>query len=424
MTTKSFVGFGFGPIQSALMLFEAARSGNFGRLVVAEVAQPVVDLLRASGGVYTINVATAAGLRREVVEGVEIFNPAVPADREQLVAALATADEAATALPSVDFFDRGDTSVARLLADSLAVRRHPDPLLLYAAENNNEAANILTDCVARHVAQPRIMGRLDAIDTVIGKMSGTITEAGIIDRLGLAPMTPDADRAILVEEFNRILIATPRTPGLEHSIPAFVMKRHLGPFEEAKLFGHNAIHALLGYLAEWRGLDVMSQLSAHPDLMAIAREAFIEESGAALVRRHASVVDELFTPAGMRAYAEDLLVRMVNPYLYDQVERVGRDPRRKLSMGDRLYGAIDMALAAGIRPRRLALGAAAGLASLIRRGEATALGIGPAAFATLAPEQLFQLLADIWGTREFSARQHEMMEYTWQAIGELRRLAR
>ena len=39
MTTpaKTFVGFGFGAIQGGLFLYEAFRSGKFGRLVVAEV---------------------------------------------------------------------------------------------------------------------------------------------------------------------------------------------------------------------------------------------------------------------------------------------------------------------------------------------------------------------------------------------------
>ena len=32
----TFVGFGFGAIQAGLFLYEAYRSGNFGRLVVAE----------------------------------------------------------------------------------------------------------------------------------------------------------------------------------------------------------------------------------------------------------------------------------------------------------------------------------------------------------------------------------------------------
>ena len=40
---KTCVGFGFGPIQSALFLYEAFKSGNFSRFVIAEVDQKTVD---------------------------------------------------------------------------------------------------------------------------------------------------------------------------------------------------------------------------------------------------------------------------------------------------------------------------------------------------------------------------------------------
>ena len=40
--TKTFVGFGFGAIQGGLFLYEAFRSGQFRRLVVAEVVPEVV----------------------------------------------------------------------------------------------------------------------------------------------------------------------------------------------------------------------------------------------------------------------------------------------------------------------------------------------------------------------------------------------
>jgi mannitol-1-phosphate 5-dehydrogenase len=94
--------------------------------------------------------------------------------------------------------------------------------------------------------------------------------------------------------------------------------------------------------------------------MTLSREAFLEESGAALIARHQGM-DPLFTAEGFRAYAEDLLVRMTNPYLRDRVERVVRDPLRKLGWDDRLIGTMRLALDVGITPHRFALGAAAAL---------------------------------------------------------------
>ena len=54
---NTFVGFGFGPIQSALFLFEAFMSGNFSRYVVAEVDAELVKAVRENGGAYAINIA-------------------------------------------------------------------------------------------------------------------------------------------------------------------------------------------------------------------------------------------------------------------------------------------------------------------------------------------------------------------------------
>ena len=47
---KTFVGIGFGPIQSGLFVSEAYRSGNFDRLTVAEVDESTVRAVRDSGG--------------------------------------------------------------------------------------------------------------------------------------------------------------------------------------------------------------------------------------------------------------------------------------------------------------------------------------------------------------------------------------
>jgi len=217
---------------------------------------------------------------------------------------------------------------------------------------------------------------LALLDTVIGKMSGVISSADEMRSLGLAPLVAGGDRCVLVEEFNRILVSRVRLPGFRRAIGVFEEKDDLLPFEEAKLFGHNAVHALLGYLAERRGLAAMSAIRDAPDLLALGRRAFLEESGVALVAKHAATGDPLFTASGWRAYAEDLLVRMTNPWLADRVERIIRDPRRKLAWGDRFFGAMRVALSQGVEPRTLALGAAAAVDHALRaeRGAGSSAG--------------------------------------------------
>lgn len=361
--SRTYVGFGFGAIQSGLFLYEAFRSGNFSRLVVAEVVPEVVAAVRATNGYY-LNIATASGIEQRFISGIEIYNPYVPEDAAKLIGALAEAQEIGTALPSVDFFSRGTPSVADLLQEAFTQKLNcPDlpDAVVYTAENNNHAAEELEKSIRLPLA-----GRVQLLNTVVGKMSGIVTDEKQITDDNLARVSPAANRAFVVEEFNRILITKIEIPGFQRGINVFEEKDHLLPFEEAKLYGHNAAHALIGYLANEKGCRCMSDVTAHPEIFRIAREAFINESGAALIKKH-SGLDTLFTPIGFETYASDLLERMMNPYLRDQVERVIRDPRRKLGWDDRLVGTMRLCLSQGIKPNRFASGAQAALRYLSKQ---------------------------------------------------------
>ncbi len=344
---RLFVGFGFGPIQSGLFAYEALRSGNFARVVIAEVDAKLVRATREAGGMYRLNVAHPDGISAETLGPVSLFNPTVAEDRRSLLAAIADADELATALPSVEFYARGgEASVASLLSAGLGAAGKSQ--IVYTAENHNRAAEILEAAVG-----PRAPAQF--LNTVIGKMSGVITDEAERERLGLATLAPRLARAVLVEDFNRILVTRVTLPGFRRGLDVFEEKPDLLPFEDAKLYGHNAIHALLGFLAHARGYRYMSEAGHDRPLMNLAREAFLRECGAGLIRRHAGA-DPLFTEEGFQAYADDLLVRMVNPFLSDPVARVIRDLPRKLGWDDRLIGAVRLARAAGVHPVRLLTG--------------------------------------------------------------------
>jgi hypothetical protein len=101
---RTFVGFGFGAIQAGLFLYEAFRSGNFRRLMVAEVMPKAVMALRQSAGQYAVNVAYYDRVEAVEIGPVEIANPEDECDRELLAAAVAEAAEIATALPSVAYY--------------------------------------------------------------------------------------------------------------------------------------------------------------------------------------------------------------------------------------------------------------------------------------------------------------------------------
>lgn len=363
MSDRTFVGFGFGAIQAGLFLFEAYASRNFKRLVVAEVMDEVVAAVRKSGGKYRVNVAMPNGIETHEITGVEIFNPKVAEDRKALIQAIAEAAEISTALPSVKFFGSGqEGDVVDILGRGLKQKLENKALpaaVIYTGENNNHAAEILDEALAKG---PGIKGgdRFQCLNTVIGKMSGVVVDPKQMQEQKLACVVDRMNRAFLVEKFNRILITKIDLPGFKRGVTVFEEKADLLPFEEAKLYGHNATHALIGYLLRLKKAEFMAEAQKDRALMKLAREAFLFESGKALCKKHAGL-DPLFTDKGYQVYVDDLLERMMNPHLRDSVERITRDPRRKLGWDDRLVGTMRMALSKDITPVRYAQGAAAAL---------------------------------------------------------------
>ncbi|MHC4147060.1 MAG: mannitol dehydrogenase family protein [Planctomycetota bacterium] len=372
MTEHILTGFGFGPIQAGLFAKEAFQSGNFARIVVSEIDAELVEAVRANKGSYRVNVAKSDGIEVLKVDNVELLDPNVEADRKALLEVLPQSTEIATCLPSVSFYEAGRAnSVASLIAEGLE-HNNATGTIIYASENNNHAAEMLEKAVGQGIGG-QIPRNVRFLNTVIGKMSRAVTEPAEIAELGLETIAPGLERAFLVEQFNRILVSRAQIPDFKPGIEVFIEKDDLLPFEEAKLYGHNAVHSLLGFIGAVKGCTSMTELKDDEAVMQIGRAAFLQESGAALVRKYAHLDDELFTETGFADYAEDLLERMTNPYLGDTVARVVRDAARKLSIDGRIFGTMQLALEHDIEPKNMALGAMAGIAVLLKKAEENGL---------------------------------------------------
>jgi mannitol-1-phosphate 5-dehydrogenase len=367
----TYVGFGFGAIQPGLLLYDAFRSRHFDRFVVAEIQPSLVGAMRQAEGMYTFNIAGMDGVRQVTLGPVELLDVGVPADRERLIAAIAEAHEIGTAITTFDqYMMEIPGSLHRMVAEGLRrkVARDGSKVLVYAAENHNRAKEMLRDAVMSEVPAAErdpVDARVQFVNTVISKMCGLVTDREVIAAHDLAPMWPELipDRALLVEDYDRLLIDEVTLESFERGITIFEEKSDLLPFKEAKLFGHNGTHAIAAYLAGFRGATRMAELRAMPDLLRFLRTAFLEEAGAALIGKYAGF-DPLFTREGFADFVDGVLTRMVNPYLLDTVKRVGRDPRRKLGWEDRLIGTLRLGLQYGVDTPRYAFGTAAALATL------------------------------------------------------------
>lgn len=366
---RVFVGIGFGAIQTGLFLREAQGSGNFDRYVVAMRRANLAKALNNAGSV-TVNIAMPDGIVVETYTHIEARCLSVAEDVVSLQHDLLAAHEISVAVSSVDDYVSDDpNSLHRLIAHAIAgkMRGEGPKVLIYSSENHNEAASLLQRAIlsalpeADHEAANKVF---QTVDTVIGKMSRVIRDQDEIAEAALAPSFERGDEAFLVEAFNNILVSQvdpARTSG--RAISQLVEKADLTPFEHAKIHGHNATHAGFAYVGQVLGLKWMADVAAIPEVFNFFRDAFLEESGEALIRLHGGK-DPLFTSDGYHAYVDDLLARMANPWLRDTCERIGRDVSRKLGWDDRLIGTIRLVRSQEISAKRYGFAALAAFETL------------------------------------------------------------
>jgi mannitol-1-phosphate 5-dehydrogenase len=174
---------------------------------------------------------------------------------------------------------------------------------------------------------------------------GAIFANTAVDRI-VPGQDPDSGLNVTVESFFEWAIES--TPFKGH--PPVIAEAHfvddLAPYIERKLFTVNTGHAAAAYHGFLAGVETMSEAFALPAVIAEVR-AVLAETKALLVAKHG------FDPAVQQAYIDKNMVRFANPNLSDTVERVGRQPLRKLSRNERFVGPAAQLAERGIVPEAL-----------------------------------------------------------------------
>ena len=142
--------------------------------------------------------------------------------------------------------------------------------------------------------------------------------------------------------------------GPQPEIPGMTYADNLMAYLERKLFTLNSGHAICAYLGYLKGYKTIKDSIADPAIGA-AVHAAISESGEGLIKEFG------FDPEVHHAYVEKIFARYQNPFLEDEVLRVGREPLRKLEPGDRLIKPLTTTASFGLPVDHLIFGAAAAL---------------------------------------------------------------
>ena len=303
-----------------------------------------VALLKAlrERGEYRIRLVTGEH-SEEIVVG--IVDAVDARDQDAVAQAVAEADLMATAVGV-----RALPSVAPAVAAGITLRAEKsihEPLNLIVCENLKNAADTFRAMVRGHMAEVH-RGYFDRsvgfVDTVIARMVPIP-----------APKSRQKDPLLIVAEpYSELPVDRNGFIGPPPQVEGMIPADHFAAYVDRKLYVHNAGHAMLGYLGHLRGHEFGHQALVDPEIHPLVAKA-MHESCRGLAGRHGWDLSEL------GEHVEDLLRRFANRALADTVNRLARDPIRKLSPTGRLVGAARMVLEEGVMPVALSWGIGAAL---------------------------------------------------------------
>lgn len=306
-------------------------------LTFADVNQTVLDALNARHS-YQVHVVG----EQEQVDTVSGVN-AISSTGDEVIDLIAHVDMITTAVGPV-VLER----IAPAIAKGLVKRRaagNDTPLNIIACENMVRGTSQLKNSVYH------ALGDDDKTwcDTHVGFVDSAV------DRIVPPSASADSDPlAVTVETFSEWIVDKTQFKGTLPAIAGMEPTDNLMAFVERKLFTLNTGHAITAWLGQQAGHDTIRDAILDKNICEVVKGA-MEESGAVLIKRYG------FDPAKHVAYIQKILSRFENPYLKDDVERVGRQPLRKLSEGDRLIKPLLGTLEYGLPHTNLVKGIAAGL---------------------------------------------------------------
>ena len=302
------IQFGAGNIGRGFIGAVLAQAGY--QVVFADVVADLLDQIN-NRKQYTVHVTDTVS--RDIVI-TDIC--AVHSGSEAAVAEIAGADLITTAvgLRILKF-------VAPAIAKGLAARMaagEEKPLNIIACENGLKATSQLKQLTFA-LLSPEVAAWAE---THVGWPDAAV------DRI-VPPVRCEVPLDVAVEEYFEWDVERSAFVGAIPAIAGMTPVDNLEAYVERKLFTLNTGHATAAYIGKMKGLGTIGESIADPAVFPVVK-AVMQQSGEGLVRKFGFDHDAHF------AYIEKILKRFSNPYLKDDVDRVGREPLRKLAPNDRL----------------------------------------------------------------------------------------
>ncbi len=301
----------------------------------ADVVEPIIDALNERHG-YTVHILDKdpGEISISGVDGVLSTSP-------EFARKVAECDLITTAVgPNVL------PVIAKSIAGGIRARKdagNTAPMNVVCCENGLRTTTRLKNEVLKHLS-PEETAFLEAnigfADCAVDRICPKPSFDNILDAA--------------VERYCEWDVESAAWKGEKPSIDGLTFADDLMAYLERKLFTLNSGHAICAYLGYLKGYKTIKDSVADPAIGAVVHAA-ISESGEGLIREFH------FDPDAHHAYVEKIFARYQNPFLEDEVLRVGREPIRKLEPGDRLIKPLVTTAGYGLPVDHLLFGAAAAL---------------------------------------------------------------
>ena len=304
-------------------------------LVFADVFDNVIDLINKEKA-YTIHVKDVENEDIRV-EGISAVN----STRDEVVGEIAEASIITTAVGPLNL-----VKIADKIASGITKRfeENSDKYLnIIACENAIKASESLKGFVYEKLSEE--------VKAYADKYVGFPNCS--VDRI-VPPSKNENPLDVTVENYYEWNVEESGFKGEVPEIEGMNLVGNLEAYIERKLFTLNTGHASTAYLGSLKGYRTIDESINDSEIEDQVRK-IMQESGEALIAKFGFNREEHF------AYIEKIIKRFKNPYLNDDVKRVGREPVRKLSPNERFVKPINTALENKLPIDNLLVGLAAGL---------------------------------------------------------------
>ena len=304
-------------------------------LVFADVFDNVIDLINKDRA-YTIHVKDVENEDIRV-EGISAVN----STRYEVIDEIAESSIITTAVGPLNL-----AKIADKLASGIRKRYEENSdkyLNIIACENAIKASESLKGYVYEKLSEE--------VKAYADKFVGFPNCS--VDRI-VPPSKNENPLDVTVENYYEWNVEEAGFKGEIPQIEGMNLVGNLEAYIERKLFTLNTGHASTAYLGTLKGYETIDQSINDTEIEDKVRK-IMQESGEALIAKFGFNKEDHF------AYIEKIIKRFKNPYLNDDVKRVGREPIRKLSINERFVKPINTALEYNLQIDNLLYGLAAGL---------------------------------------------------------------